>query len=612
MVTRKTEKLFVLTLLTLFCLNTAMPVYGFRFSPKAKKIGKIKWNDWDENVFQRAEKTKKPILLSLSAVWCHWCHVMDETTYSDERVITFINTNLIPVRVDADQRPDIDNIYNQGGWPSTVLLTPGGEIIDGGTFFRPDEMLQWLKYNLNRYPQRWNPRKKELKSHAPGSNFPILNGKPDKRDLEEINAILIDSFDKEHGGFGQGQKFPNPGAIEFLLTYYFWKEQKSAMNVVIKTLDEMAGGKIFDSREGGFFRYSTKPDWSAPHYEKMLSVNARIIRNYLHAYMLFGIPRYLKVAETSISYIRKYLYDGKEKMFRGSQAADERYYRSPERSSLTPPPVDMTSYADSSAEMISTLTAAYSATGEIDYLRWAEEATQSLMERLYSVEGGVYHYWDGSPHLPGLLRDNILVINALIDMYNNTGKGHYLESAEGLLAYVIKNYYQDGHFRLYAGKSIKSPARAGVMNNFRWIRDNFTALLVLSRLEPVIPEELTEIVVRTAEHLRPFYKSFEIYSGTFGQALFHILNHDIEIKIVMSSTKDSLMVLNILNSQFLPGKTIRIYNPVRDGETMKKEGIPEKEGVYLCALTICAPPIDNIPEIKTKTMEFLQSIRQRH
>ena len=145
------RKLIIVFILISLFLSQAATASEIRFSPGPNKAHMIKWRGWDARAFEEAKKTKKLILLSLSAVWCHWCHVMDETTYSDPDVISYINAHFIPIRVDSDMRPDVDNLYNQGGWPSTVIILPEGDVIDGGNYMPGDEMLKMLSGAVSLY-----------------------------------------------------------------------------------------------------------------------------------------------------------------------------------------------------------------------------------------------------------------------------------------------------------------------------------------------------------------------------------------------------------------------------------------------------------------------------
>src|SRR5208283_385258 len=198
------KKLTISATLVIFLFNHLVLASDFRFSPRPNKAHLIKWRHWEKQSFDDAKKEGKPILLSLSAVWCHWCHVMDETTYSADDIIDYINSNFIPVRVDANMRPDIDNLYNQGGWPSTVVLTPEGKIMHGGTYISQESMIAWLsdalamlKEDKKGFKEKSEAIKKKRET-ARQAEGPA----PGVSDIARITDMLKSSYDKRHGGFG--------------------------------------------------------------------------------------------------------------------------------------------------------------------------------------------------------------------------------------------------------------------------------------------------------------------------------------------------------------------------------------------------------------------------
>ena len=523
---------------------------------------------------------------------------MDETTYSDDKVIDFINKNLIPVRVDSDRRPDIDSLYNQGGWPSTVLLTPDGEILAGETYLPPERMLSWLKENLEIYRGkkkviRWHTER--LKKQNRQSPFGKEKS-PGRYELERVVELLENYFDPMYGGFGEVQKFPNPFAIEFLLSYYQYHRGEEIGTIIRETLDAMRRGEIYDRIEGGFFRYSTRPDWSEPHYEKMLESNAGIIMNYLNAYRVFNEKDYLGVALKSLNYIRKYLYDEKRGFLWGSQDADEGYYRAANRSSLKPPLVDRTFYADSSAMMVSTLTVAYSVTGNRYYLRWAQDVMGAILRKLYSGVKGVYHYYDTKKSLPGLLRDNLTVANALIDLYEVTGRKWYLKKADNIIGFVTR-FFADGLFRRSISERVVEPASRGIFSDYSLARDNYLAFYVLNRYSLYNQGHgIARIRGSLARRLSGSYDRFVVHAGLYGLGLIRYLLEPVEIKIVRKG--DITTYLKEIGMLYIPNKIIRIYDLRRDREIIKREGFPPEEALYICYRKSCSRPIKRPSEIK--------------
>jgi len=319
------KRLFTILVCSIVLISHQAIASDFRFSPRPNKAHLVQWRNWGPEALEEARKKNRLILLSLSAVWCHWCHVMDETTYSNDELISYLNEHFIPIRVDADLRPDIDTLYNQGGWPSTTILTPQGEVISGGNYIPPEEMLARLKRTAALFStdrSTITDRIEEVKAMKELGRIrePGLSNPPDKGDLDKIVEVLKNSFDNIHGGFGYNQKFPNPDAIDFLLSRYARNKDESIKKIVTKTLDGMAKGGLYDKVEGGFFRYATKPDWSEPHYEKMLEVNAGLIRTYADASLAFNSKEYLAIVRESMGFVQARLYDPASGALYGSQA----------------------------------------------------------------------------------------------------------------------------------------------------------------------------------------------------------------------------------------------------------------------------------------------------
>src|SRR5450756_2533230 len=290
----------------------------FRFSPRPNRAHEIDWRPWGEPAFAEAHKLGRPILLSLSAVWCHWCHVMDETSYSDPRVIAALNEHFVPIRVDTDRHPDVSRRYNMGGWPTTAFLAASGDPITGATYMPPEQLLQALRrvrefFDANRTAllalgateHAHAVDTEAALAHLGGAprlgqlSAPDFDGDPDvPGDIPaEIALQIVRAFDPMHGGLGADPKFPQPDVFAFVLAYAELRAggdplrvapHTSALltparvhEVVRTTLERMAGGGLYDHVAGGFFRYATQRDWSVPHYEKMLEDNARLAGLYL-------------------------------------------------------------------------------------------------------------------------------------------------------------------------------------------------------------------------------------------------------------------------------------------------------------------------------------------
>ena len=571
----------------------------FRFSPKPNKASMVQWRLWSKATLAEAKQKDRLILLSLSAVWCHWCHVMDETTYSDDEVIAYLNEHVIPVRVDSDMHPDIDALYNQGGWPSTVVLTPDGEVISGGNYLSPEELLGRLKRAVALYASDRGSISRGLAEiqalrDARKAREEGAAGLPDKAEIGNIVQMLKDAFDPAHGGFGAGQKFPDPDAIDFLLSVYARDKDRQIRTIVVKTLDSMADRGLFDRVEAGFFRYATKPDWSGPHYEKMLAVNAGLIRNYARASEILGIKKYATIAERTVQYVRAHLQDPASSAFYGSQDADEEYYRKKERAGLKQPLVDRTVYADSSSLMISGLLSAYEATGRQEYLDDAVTSADFMLMKLYSVPGGVYHYFrEGSRQGSGLLSDNALFGSALLDLYNETGRVRYLNAAKETGHFIVTGFFDaDGkRFRSSLESPKDRPLSIGPLLEMNENLANYRAIRFLSRLayaggiDTLAEARDAALVALSHEH-----RTYAHHAGTFGTVLLWTAGEPVRITIL--ARKDGARkYLDAIRGVPLAEKAVRVLSLSADAGEIKKLGYAPRESVYLCAGKRCLPPI---------------------
>jgi uncharacterized protein YyaL (SSP411 family) len=319
----------VLLILLVACRPSAPQ---FRFSPRPNRAREIHWRAWGPEIFRDG----RPIFLSLSAIWCHWCHVLDETSLSDPRIISRLNEDFVPVRVDADQHPEVERRYILGGWPTVAVLTRDGEIVDGGTYVPPDELLRMLDDSLAALHGPELAQKLARFQHpTPPTPAPIP---PDA--VENVTRLLSGAIDPQYGGFGHGAKFPQADAVELLLDV-------GERALAKQTLDAMLA--LEDPVEGGFYRYATRSDWSHPHYEKMLAVNADLIALYAKAAKLLGEPKYAAAAKRASDYVKKNLFDERTGDLWASQDADENYYTVERKQ---PPYIDRTLLVDRAAMMI--------------------------------------------------------------------------------------------------------------------------------------------------------------------------------------------------------------------------------------------------------------------
>ncbi|MGH2538083.1 MAG: thioredoxin domain-containing protein [Candidatus Promineifilaceae bacterium] len=280
----------------------------------------VEWLPWGPEALARARKENKPILLSIGYAACHWCHVMAHESFEDPVTAAFMNEHFINVKVDREERPDLDSIYmnavvqmtGQGGWPLTAILTPEGEPIFGGTYFPPTARhgMPAFRQVLTSVARAWQEQRGDLAAGAAdlaaslGQAVRLTAGNPeaDAGLLRRAEEVILRSYDATHGGFGPAPKFPQPMTLEFLLRRGLQAGSEAALAAATQTLTRMAQGGMYDQLGGGFARYSVDERWQVPHFEKMLYDNALLARVYLHAWQMTGEPLFRQVVEETLDW----------------------------------------------------------------------------------------------------------------------------------------------------------------------------------------------------------------------------------------------------------------------------------------------------------------------
>jgi uncharacterized protein len=300
----------------------------------------IQWHEWGEEAFATAQRENKPILLDIGAVWCHWCHVMDRESYDSPEIAEIINQRFIAVKVDRDERPDIDSRYQvavssisgQGGWPLTAFLTPDGKPFYGGTYFPPDDHYgrPSFKRVLISISDAYREKNDDVVEQAKLVEGAISNAEAFAGKGAEFSPAVIDGivksvlkmFDPQNGGFGSSPKFPHPAALDLLIDQYLRTGDEELRHVFVTTLEKMARGGVYDQLAGGFHRYSVDERWIVPHFEKMSYDNSELLKNYVHAYQATGSEFFADVARDIIRWMDDWLSDRERGGFYASQDAD--------------------------------------------------------------------------------------------------------------------------------------------------------------------------------------------------------------------------------------------------------------------------------------------------
>jgi len=281
----------------------------------------VNWLPFGAEAFDEAGRRNKPLLISIGYSSCHWCHVMEHESFENEEIATLMNANFVCVKVDREERPDVDHVYmdavqqihNSGGWPLNCFALPDGKPFWGGTYFRPEQWIQLLTNIGELYKNRFPDLEQQANELAEGvarQNY-LLNtessAKNDAIDFSSVFELLYNSFDSEKGGLSGSPKFPMPVVLNFMLQYSTLQKDEPALTMVDLTLKKMACGGIYDQAGGGFARYSTDSDWKVPHFEKMLYDNAQLVSIYSLAYKQTKNRLYKEVIEQTIAFVNREL-----------------------------------------------------------------------------------------------------------------------------------------------------------------------------------------------------------------------------------------------------------------------------------------------------------------
>ena len=299
----------------------------------------VDWHPWDSKALENARKSDRAILLSIGYSACHWCHVMEHESFENQQIANLMNENFINIKVDREERPDLDAIYmnfvqmttGSGGWPLTVFLTPDLVPFYGGTYFPPEDyygkpgfkrLLQIMADTYKNHPQKIEENRKEIVQRLNQANQWGRGTATLKESvLDESYSVLLSQFDPDHGGFGEAPKFPSAMSLSFLLRYQNRAEKHTSLNMIKLSLEEMAQGGIYDQLGGGFHRYSVDKKWLVPHFEKMLYDNALLPKAYLEAYQVTGNPYYKEIVEETLDWVKREMLD-KSGGFYSAQDAD--------------------------------------------------------------------------------------------------------------------------------------------------------------------------------------------------------------------------------------------------------------------------------------------------
>jgi len=573
------------------------------------RLNKIEWLEWGEEAFNKARSSGKPILLDITGSWCHWCHVMDKTSYSDPVIISAINKSFIPIRVDTDQRPDVNRRYNLGGWPTTAFLDGDGRIITGGTYIPPQQLREVLRSVLDFYSNN----KGKVRSKLQPRIAPVpKEGTVFEKITRDISTTIAVNFDIDYGGFGFEPKFPHPEALDYALLRFRYHGEKEMLTVVTKTLDRMATGGLYDQVEHGFFRYSTTRDWSIPHFEKMAEDNAKLLALYLHAFQLTGKTLYRETAAGVVKYVQENLSDVEHGGFFGSQDADEDYYKldMSGRKKRESPAVDRTLYTNYSALLSSSFILASTVLGNSGLGKFALK-TLDRIKTLVQDSPIPFHYMrkQGSPMMKGFLIDYATLLNAFIDAYEYSGKNDHLETAMKIAdecTESLRDKDQEGFYDIPASSS----SLGELKSRDKPIDENSLISIGLLRLSWLTGKEnYSTIAGKTLQLFNQDYERYGLAASIYALAVDSYLNGPLGITIIAApGSKEFTELKNKALNIYSARRFVTYLNPTRDTERIASLGFQSSQPTaYVCVGKTCGPPVHNSSQLEASLTSLLQT-----
>ncbi len=566
----------------------------------------IHWFEWKPESFRLAQILDRPILLDLTAVWCDSCRLMEKDSYTDLDVVRLANELFVPIRVNVDRRPDINDRYNFGGFPTTAVLTSDGETISGGTFIPAEELKTWLLSQSEYFRVQKDEIRRRLASFTPEDSNQPSEGALSQAIVDDLQQTLIENFDRVYGGFGTQPKFPLPDAVELALASSHSTGKEVFSRILTRTLDEMANGGLFDRVEGGFHRYSTTRDWSSPHFEKLLEANAEILRNYVRGYKLTGNEKYRKVSEHTVDYLLKTLNAPETFAFYGSQAADEEYYNlsRDERSERDPPAVDKTFYTSWNACAILSLIEAASITnGESSLLSICERVANVLFREGFEESEGMHHYFDPEPALTGLLVDNLEMASALLSLHMATGDSSHLLRAVKL-ARILEERFWDRENGGFCDRVKSRNAEGNLKRPEKTLSDNSLAAEFLLKLSAITGKVgWGEMARKTLSLFAESYAELGLQASSYAHAVNIAIHGPIRIEVIGSRKDSEFQVFLKAASSLLEPRSVVVPLDIEESRDRIRElqEVPSK-GTYarVCSGSLISEAIHEPSELAAK------------
>ncbi len=540
------------------------------------------WRNFEPATFDAARERELPILLVITQTWCqHSKNLLSKTLQAPE-VLRALHGQFLAIHVDAERRPDVNDRYGSGSWPTLAYLTPNGELISNDGFLSADELVSRLakiRQFLATNSDKLEAGLKSLWSQKNSDSTPAHHGKLNQEIVDDVVASIYDKFDHRYGGWGESSKFPHPEAIDFALVQVSKKSDNQMREVVTLTLDKMMEGAIHDTIDGAFFRFSKTPDWRSPNFEKMLDSNAARLRCYLEAYQLFDEPAYRKAAEGIISWMLEFMLDEETGAFFGNQDADSDYYLLDKegRAAHKRPGLDQTIYTNWNALAVSSLLKSAVVLERPELRDQAMRTLNFLLEHLYDEHDGVYHYWDGTYHLPGMLSDQAHLIRACIDASQHSGNADLLLPAEAIADMAIEQQKAPGGG--FYDILNDQRQRGSMRRRNRSILENSLMAEALLRLSILSKRhEYHDEAVQTLEAFTQDFKEYGYYVAGYGRAVDLIFYQPLTITIVGDRDSDAAQLMrSAALSTYVPSRIVQMLDPKYDPILLERSQFEIKE-----------------------------------
>ena len=541
----------------------------------------LDWQDWHDELLQRSGEEQRPVLLVLNTGWGRCGADFEHAVLNDERVIDALATHAITARVDKDARPELDARYNQGGWPSVVLLDSEGEVLFGDTAPGATVLLEQVQRAALRCRGENPPDDAER-----AATEALL----DETIPPAIERALLADFDDRHGGFGTGEKFPHPDALDYALLRHAESRNARLHEILEKTFSKIAKGGLHDAVDGGFFRYCGRRDWSRPHTEKLLETNAGLARNFLEMGQMQGRADFLAVGERTIDAMLRDFFDADMGLLHSGVDPDDEYYaldaagrrtrRTPNRSGRM--------LADGNARAISALLIAGAVLSRTDLTQRAVAVGENLMRKLWRRGKGMYHSHDGQqPQQNCYLRDQAEVARSLLHIVQFTGDARFLAPLEDLIEHIANTFVDaNGEF------TSRADGQARVGRRDAQILEGAVAAEVFLRASMLLGRpSLSEVATRALEHHAQDFRRYGYAMAAYGRSIELVLHPPLHI-VVVGEQGDPVAdaLLKAASTTYLPSRVVQWLDPAVDAEHLERLGLPTdgRPTAYVFRDRVCA------------------------